>query len=73
MGRLAGFSYQDVTKKLTKLGFKLKRQGKGSHEAWTNSAEDIDITIPRHRELKEGTLRAILKQADIDVDIFLNV
>lgn len=57
MGRLAGFSYQDVTKKLSKLGFTLKRQGKGSHEIWTDEIKKLVITIPKHRELDEGTLR----------------
>lgn len=71
MGRLAGFSYKDVTKKLRKLGFELKRRGKGSHELWSNEYKNIDVTIPKHRELDEGTLRAILKQAEIDVEIFL--
>lgn len=41
MGKLAGFSYQDVTKKLSKLGFKLKRQGKGSHEIWSNKTKNL--------------------------------
>jgi len=36
MGRLAGFKYHEVSAKLRKLGFELKRQGKGSHEVWFN-------------------------------------
>lgn len=73
MGRLAGFSYQDVVRKLSKLGFEFKRQGKSSHETWSNPSKNLDVTIPKHRELREGTLREILKQANIDVEVFLNV
>jgi len=72
MGRLAGFSYQDVTKKLRKLGFEFFRRGKGDHELWSDESKRIKVTIPKHRELDEGTLRAILKQAQIDVDRFLD-
>ena len=73
MGRLAGFSYKEVTKKLTKLGFIFYRAAKGDHEIWFNPETRQKTTIPHHREIKEGTLRSILKQAQIDVDIFLDI
>lgn len=78
MGRLAGFSYREVTKKLGKLGFIFYRSAKGEHkvslrehEIWFNPDTKQRTTIPHHKEIKEGTLRSILKQADIDVDVFL--
>ena len=73
MGRLAGFSYKEVTKKMRKLGFEFYRSAKGDHEVWINRTNDLKTTIPHHREIKEGTLRAILRQAEIDVDDFLNI
>ncbi len=72
MGRISGFSYQLVTKKLRKLGFEFYRQAKGDHEIWVNTNSNLRTTIPHHREIKEGTLRNILKQANISVDDFLN-
>ncbi|MBE9221529.1 type II toxin-antitoxin system HicA family toxin [Cyanobacterium stanieri LEGE 03274] len=72
MGRLSGFSYLQVTKKMKKLGFQFYRSAKGDHEIWFNPETKARTTIPHHRELKEGTLRNILKQANIDVDTFLN-
>lgn len=39
MGRLAGFSYREVTKKLGKLGFEFYRAAKGDHEIWFNLVE----------------------------------
>jgi len=76
MGRLDGFKYRIITKKLKKLGFILDRQGKGSHESWC----PIDVLggkkcvmLPKHsKDMCSGTLRSILKQAGIDVEVFLN-
>ncbi|GAB4315292.1 MAG: hypothetical protein Kow0091_22450 [Geminocystis sp.] len=73
MGRLSGFSYQKVTQKLNKLGFEFYRMAKGDHEIWFNPKTKAKTTIPHHREIKEGTLRNILKQAKIDVDTFLAI
>ncbi|MDJ0662109.1 MAG: type II toxin-antitoxin system HicA family toxin [Crocosphaera sp.] len=61
MGRLSGFSYKVVTKKLRKLGFEFYRQAKGDHEIWINTNSNLRTTIPHHKEIKEGTLRNILK------------
>ena len=72
MGRLSGFKYRQITKKLKKFGFKFNRQAAGSHEIWYNSSNDRYTTIPNHPgDMPEGTLRVILKQADISVDDFL--
>ena len=66
MGRLSGFNYKQITKKLKKCGFTFRRQAAGSHEIWHNSQSDRYTTIPNHPgDMPEGTLKAILKQADI--------
>jgi predicted RNA binding protein YcfA (HicA-like mRNA interferase family) len=73
MGRLSGFNYRKVIKKFKEFGFILDRQAKGSHEIWYNPETNTYTTIPNHTgDLPEGTLRAILKQANIDPDDFLN-
>lgn len=72
MGRLSGFRYRDIIKKLKKLGFVLDRQAAGSHEIWYNPETENYTTIPNHSgDLPEGTVRAILKQAGISPDDFL--
>jgi len=72
MGRLSGFKYREITKKLRIFGFSFDRQAAGSHEIWYNSDSDKYTTIPNHSgDLPEGTLRAILKQADISPDDFI--
>ena len=73
MGRLAGYKYREIVKILKKFGFEFLRQAARSHEIWFNPKTKRYTTIPNHPgDMPEGTLRAILKQADIDVIAFLN-
>jgi predicted RNA binding protein YcfA (HicA-like mRNA interferase family) len=55
------------------LGFQFYRSAKGDNEIWFNPETNQKTAIPHHREIKEGTLRNILKQAQVDVDVFLDV
>ncbi len=72
MGRLAGFKYRQIIKKLKKMGFEFDRQAAGSHEIWFNPTTDKYTTIPNHPgDMPEGTLRAILKQAGVATSQFL--
>ena len=73
MGRLAGFRYREIAQKLGRLGFVFRRQAAGSHEIWFNQGTGRFTTIPNHPgDMPEGTLRAILKQAGISAEDFLN-
>ena len=72
MGRLAGFRYREIVRKLKTFGFAFDRQAAGSHEIWFQASSNRYTTIPNHPgDMPEGTLRAILKQAGIDPDTFL--
>ena len=74
MGRLSGFRYREIVKILKLFGFEFYRQAAGSHEIWKNQHSNKFTTIPNHSgDMPEGTLRAILKQADIDVDDFIKM
>lgn len=73
MGRLAGLRYRQVVKRLKALGFAFDRQAAGSHEIWYNAGTHRYTTVPNHPgDLPEGTLRAILKQAGVTPDEFLD-
>lgn len=73
MGRLAGFRYREIVKRLKKLGFEFDRQAAGSHEIWYNASTRRYTTVPNHPgDMPEGTLRAILKQTGITADEFLD-
>lgn len=72
MGRLAGFKYREVVRKLRTIGFAFDRPGPGSHEVWRNPIDGRKVTLPHHsRDMAEGILRAILREAGISVDDFL--
>jgi len=72
MGRLGGFRYRDIIRRLKAFGFQFDRQAAGSHEIWFNSSTNRYTTIPNHPgDMPEGTLRAILRQAGIEPDDFL--
>jgi predicted RNA binding protein YcfA (HicA-like mRNA interferase family) len=72
MGRLAGFRYRDIVKRLKAFGFEFHRQAAGSHEIWHNPVTNRYTTIPNHPgDMPEGTLRAILKQAGVEPEAFL--
>ena len=72
MGRLSGFRYRKIVKILKTFGFIFDRQAAGSHEIWYNPQTNAYTTIPNHTgDMPEGTLRAILKQAQITPEDFL--
>ena len=72
MGRLASFRYREIVNRLKQMGFEFDRQAAGSHEIWFNPLTRRFTTIPNHPgDMPEGTLRAILKQADVEVGAFL--
>ena len=72
MGRLSGFKYRNVVKRLRYFGFVFDRPGPGSHEVWRHTRTGRKVTVPRHvKDMAEGTLRAILREARIDVNEFL--
>ena len=72
MGKLAGFKYREIIKRLKQLGFEFDRQAAGPHEIWFNPTSNHYTTIPNHPgDMPEGTLRAILRQSGIEAEEFL--
>ncbi len=74
MGRLGGSSYRDIVRRLRSFGSEFHRQAAGSHEIQHCPGSGRFTTIPKHAgDMPEGTLRAILKQADVAPEEFLKV
>ena len=74
VGRFANFSGQEVIKILEKhFGFFFVSQ-KGSHVKLrkVESQKTVTVVVPDHKELAEGTLHNVLRQAGIESDSFLN-
>lgn len=67
MSRLPVISGRELVWALAKVGFQFDRQ-KGSHMMLFRASPPTTLSIPDHRELDRGTLRAILRQAGIGTD-----
>lgn len=72
MPKLPQVKPRQIEKILTKLGF-VPRSGKGSHVVFKHSDERRTVVPGHNRPVRAGTLRAILKQADITTDEFLKL
>jgi predicted RNA binding protein YcfA (HicA-like mRNA interferase family) len=71
MKKLPRISGRECVKALEKLGFHFKRQ-EGSHIILRKDDPFAQIVVPDHKELDRGTLRAIIRQANVSVDEFIN-
>ncbi len=72
MPELPILSGGEVIQALRKLGFARVRQ-RGSHVVLKKQTPtgEVGCVVPLHKELAVGTLRGILRQAQVDVDEFL--
>ena len=55
---------RDLERHLREQGCVLYRQG-GGHMVWLNPANRKIASVPRHREIKEGTVHGICRQLEI--------
>lgn len=63
--RLSG---AEIVKALERLGYTQQRQ-RGSHVVMRKGASGC--VLPLHREVKVGTLAGLVRQAGLEVDVFL--
>jgi mRNA interferase HicA len=57
---------RDLEAHLRTQGCHLEREG-GNHTLWKNPVIGKVSPVPRHREVKTGTVRAICKQLKVDL------
>ena len=69
MSRLPILTWQQVTTALKQAGFVFDRQ-KGSHMVYYHPETNRTVVIPRHREIKAGTLREILRESNLTREEF---
>ena len=72
MSGLPRISGRDCVKALEKVGFRFRRQH-GSHIIIRRDEPLAQIVVPDHKELDRGTLRAIIRQAGIEVSEFTSL
>ena len=64
MSKLPVISGRDLVRALRNVGFELDRR-KGSHMILFRAEPVTTLSVPDHRELDRGTLRALLRQATV--------
>lgn len=70
MSKLPVLSGSDAVRALKNLGYELDHQT-GSHMILRQSAAPHRrVTVPNHKELAKGTLRAIIRETGLSVDEF---
>jgi predicted RNA binding protein YcfA (HicA-like mRNA interferase family) len=60
----------DVVRKLERLGWLFVRQA-GSHMILVKVNSVVSISVPNHKEIAKGTLRSIIRSANLTVEEFL--
>ncbi len=71
MTKLPVISGKKLIRVLTKLGYYVRDQ-KGSHVHLRHSIRR-PLTVPAHKTIARGTLRAIIRDADLAVEEFLRL
>jgi predicted RNA binding protein YcfA (HicA-like mRNA interferase family) len=72
MGRLRNISGREAVKAFQRAGW--RRLGQvGSHVVMVKAGARANLSIPQHTELSIGTLRALIRSADLSVDQFLEL
>ena len=58
-----------------KLGFRFYREGRGSHQLWVRDTDGKVIPLPKRKgkDLKKGTLRAIIREIGISPEEFVKI
>ena len=72
MGRFGNVSGRDVVKAFQKAGWEIVGQV-GSHVVMTKIGLRVNLSIPQHKEIANGTLRALIRNAEISVDEFVEL
>jgi predicted RNA binding protein YcfA (HicA-like mRNA interferase family) len=72
MSSLPQLSGKECVIALMKVGFYQKRQ-QGSHIVLRRDQPFTQVVVPVHKSLDRGTLRAIIRQAGLSVEEFINL
>jgi predicted RNA binding protein YcfA (HicA-like mRNA interferase family) len=70
MASLPVLSGNEVVRVLESFGWSVARQ-RGSHIIMVKEGELITLSIPAHKEIAKGTLRSLIRSANLTVDEFV--
>jgi predicted RNA binding protein YcfA (HicA-like mRNA interferase family) len=71
MGKLGNISGKEAVKAFQKAGWLTIGQV-GSHIVMSKPHTRVNLSVPQHRELSVGTLRALIRNAGMTVEDFLS-
>jgi len=69
MARLANISGKQDVKAFQRAGWVVLGQV-GSHVVLVKAGSRVNLSVPQHKELSIGTLRSLIRSAEITVDHF---
>ncbi|HKQ53603.1 MAG TPA: type II toxin-antitoxin system HicA family toxin [Pyrinomonadaceae bacterium] len=70
MASLPALSGNEVVRVFESFGWRVARQ-RGSHIIMIKEGEIITLSIPNHKEVAKGTLRSLIRSANLTVDEFV--
>lgn len=70
MASLPVLSGHEVVRVFESFGWTVARQ-KSSHIILTKEGENVTLSIPNHNEVARGTLRSLIRSANLTVDQFV--
>jgi predicted RNA binding protein YcfA (HicA-like mRNA interferase family) len=70
MPPLPVLSGQEVVRIFESFGWLVARQ-RSSHIIMTKEGENVTLSVPNHKEVARGTLRSLIRSANITVDEFV--
>ena len=69
MTRLPSVSGRQAVSAFERVGFRVRRQ-RGSHIVMAKPGYSQHLSVPDHRVVKQGTLRALIRKAGLRVEEF---
>jgi len=69
MASLPVLSGREVVRVFQSFGWEVARQS-GSHIIMTKEGEAVTLSVPDHKEVAKGTLRSLIRAANLTVDEF---
>jgi predicted RNA binding protein YcfA (HicA-like mRNA interferase family) len=69
MPQLPVLNHKDVVRTFERMGWCVARQ-QGSHIVMTKEGHIATLSIPAHKEVARGTLRGLIRAADVSVSEF---
>jgi len=70
MASLPVLSGREVVKAFESFGWSVARQS-SSHIIMTKQGETVTLSIPDHKEVAKGTLRSLIRAANLTADEFV--